>query len=431
MRFLSTEGRAPLASLREALRSGLAPDGGLYVPDSLAPLPDTLLRSLAGRPQDDLAHRLAVHLLGDDLPRERLDAIVEKSLSFPVPLVEIEEGIGCLELFHGPTFAFKDVGARFMAQLMLHYREDEDEDLTVLVATSGDTGAAVAHAFLRLDGFRVVVLYPDGQVSEPQQKLFTTLEDNITSLAVAGTFDACQHLVKEAFADEELRRRCPLASANSINIGRLLPQIFYYFFAVAQLPSIPDQLTFSTPSGNFGNLTAGLLAKRMGLPASRFIAATNINDTVPRYLASGRVEPRPSVSTLSNAMDVGDPSNLSRIRHLYGDDIDALRHDLVGSCHTDDQVLATIRRIYDDTGYVLDPHSAIGYLGLRSVAVPGYGIFLATAHPAKFADTVALAIGRELESPPALADRLTKSEQATPLSTSYDDFRGYLLEALG
>ena len=431
MRFLSTEGRSPSASLREALWNGLAPDGGLYTPDSLAPLPDSLLRSLSGRQQDDLACRLAVHLLGDDLPRERLDVIVKKSLGFPIPLVEIEEGIGCLELFHGPTLAFKDVGARFMAQLMLHYRRAEEQDLTVLVATSGDTGAAVAHAFLGLDGFRVVVLYPEGQVSEPQQKLFTTLGDNITSLAVAGAFDDCQRLVKAAFADVELRRRCPLASANSINVGRLLPQIFYYFFAVAQLPCIPDQLTFCIPSGNFGNLTAGLLAKRMGLPARRFIAATNVNDTVPRYLASGRVEPRPSVSTLSNAMDVGDPSNLSRIRHLYGDDVDALRQDLVGSCHTDEEVLATIQRVYDATGYVLDPHSAIGYLGLRSLGAPGYGIFLATAHPAKFADTVALAIGRELESPPALADRLNRSEHTTPLSTSYDDFRSYLVEALG
>ncbi len=429
MRFLSTRGASPEVSLRDALGSGLAPDGGLYVPARLEPLAPEAVETLLEASREEIAGRLASHLLGDDLEAGALRQIVETSLTFPVPLVRIEEGIHCLELFWGPTLAFKDVGARFMAQLMLHFRKAQDEELTILVATSGDTGAAVAHAFHGLDGFRVEVLFPERQVSEAQKKLFTTLNGNVSSLAIDGSFDDCQRLVKQAFADTDLRRVRPLASANSINVGRLLPQIFYYFCAMSQLPHNHGAAVISTPSGNFGNLTAGLMAKRLGLPVARFVAATNVNDTVPRYLETGTVDPRPSVSTISNAMDVGDPSNLSRIRYLYGDDIAALRRDLVGSHHTDDEVQRTMQQIYHASGYVLDPHSAVGYLGLRTVGeiLPdGCGVFLATAHPAKFKEIVEPTIGHAIETPAVLAECLDKPERFTPLSTEYEEFRDYL-----
>ena len=342
MRFLSTRGGTPLTSLEEALFSGLAPDGGLFVAEDLAPLSGSFLHSLHGRPQESVAIELADHLIGDDLDRDSLEGIVNRSLDFPIPLVELDARVGCLELFHGPTLAFKDVGARFMAELMSHFRRRDQTELTILVATSGDTGGAVANAFAGRAGFRVVVLFPAGQISESQQRLFTTIGGNIDCLAVDGSFDDCQRLVKTALGDRELRAVRELASANSINVGRLLPQIFYYFFAVAQLRASIETAIFSTPSGNFGNLTAGLMAKRLGLPCRHFVAATNRNDVVPRYLESGVFEPRPSLRTLANAMDVGNPSNLSRIRHLYGDDLESLRADLVGSRWDDDQVMATI-----------------------------------------------------------------------------------------
>ena len=315
-----------------------------------------------------------------------------------------------------------------MARLMSHYRRQADPELTVLVATSGDTGAAVAHAFFGLEGFRVVVLFPRGQVSEPQQKLFTTLGGNVECLEVDGSFDDCQRLVKSAFQDRELRAERALASANSISVGRLLPQIFYYFFAVSQMPEPGGLAVFSTPSGNFGNITGGLFAKRLGLPCSRFVAATNINDSVPRYLESGIFEPRPSVPTLANAMDVGDPGNLSRIRHLYCDDIEALRRDLVGSRHGDEEILATIREVAERTGYILDPHSAIGYLGLRANlgSREEYGIFLATAHPAKFSETVRSVVASPLEFPAALTEALSKPETVVPMSAGYEDLREFL-----
>lgn len=427
MRFVSTRGDSPEASLREAIFDALAPDGGLYMPSRLEALPDAFLDGLSEESQASITRFVAAHLLGQDLGAADLDSILEGGLGFEVPTVEIEPGIHCLELFRGPTLAFKDVGARFMASLMAHFR-DPEEEVSILVATSGDTGAAVAHAFFERPGFRVIVLFPRGQVSPAQQRLFTTLGGNIVACAIDGSFDDCQHLVKQAFGDRDLRRLCPLGSANSINVARLLPQVFYYFFAAAQLPTNEGTL-FSTPSGNFGNLTAGLFAKRLGLRRSRFVAATNVNDVVPEYLESGVFVPRASVSTLANAMDVGNPSNLERIRWLYDDDLDRLRADLVGSSFTDEEILSAITRVHRNSGYVLDPHSAIGYLGLREHLreQEEQGIFLATAHPAKFADIVSDAIGEPVELPDALRARLELPESLVELSASYQEFRAHLL----
>ncbi len=415
MRFVSTAGRAPPADLRTALFDGLAPDGGLYQPASLEMLPDAAVSRLIGTTLHDTALFLARHLMGDELDEDRLASIVEGALDFPIPLKRLDEQTFVLELFHGPTLAFKDVGARFMARLMAAFRSESDPPLTVLTATSGDTGGAVASAFLDVPGIRVVVLYPEGQVSPLQERQFTTLGGNVTAIAVAGTFDDCQRMAKEALASEELRRETPLTSANSINVGRLLPQIFYYFHAWTQLADPAADVLVAVPSGNFGNLTAGLMAKRLGLPVARFVAATNVNDVVPRFLDTGRFQPLASVRTVSTAMDVGDPSNFSRMDTLFGGDAAKMREVVVGSAHTDEDTRGAIARVHEEHGYVLDPHSAVGYLGLEAARArrPGtVGIVLATAHPAKFAATVEPVIGRSIEVPERLA-RLLKGESRT------------------
>ncbi|MEE2778542.1 MAG: threonine synthase [Acidobacteriota bacterium] len=429
MRFASTRGGSVSASLGEALLDGLAPDGGLFVPEVLPRLPETVLNSLRDHDPLDLAVVVAQHLLGDDLTATELEPLVRGALDFPIPLQPVERAIGALELFWGPTLAFKDVGARFMAALMGHLRRDDDAELTMLVATSGDTGSAVAQAFHGREGFRVVVLFPQGRISEAQRKLFTTLEGNVTTYAVDGTFDDCQRLVKEAFGDAELRGARPLASANSINVGRLLPQTLFYFMGYVQTPPDAPALVCSTPSGNFGNLTAGLYAKHIGLPVDRFVAATNVNDVVPEYLSSGEFRPRPSLQTVANAMDVGNPSNFERIVHLYDDDLEALRADLAGNRYTDDEVLATIAEVDDLRGVLLDPHSAIGYAALRTALArrpQAYGMFLATAHPAKFPETVEKATGKPVELPTALAEPMAKADRSEPLPASYAAFRDAL-----
>ena len=422
MRFVSSRGQAPAVSLTDALFSGLAADGGLWCPERLEPLAPSFFARLPGMPPAEVIRTVGVHLFGDEIPAAHVEELVSSSLDFPIPLVAIGDGVWALELFHGPTLAFKDVGARFMARLMRHAVESKagaesaaagagsqatrgDGETIVLVATSGDTGSAVARAFLGVPGFRVVVLFPDGRISEPQRKLITTLGGNVSSLAVAGSFDDCQRLVKEAFADPELRSRLRLASANSINVGRLLPQVLYYFLAVAQLPPGSPKPIIATPSGNFGNLTAGLYAKRLGLPVERFVAATNVNDVVPEYLETGVFRPRPSWRTLSNAMDVGNPSNFERIRALYGGDLEALRADLAGARFTDDEVVAAIGAVHAEHGYLLDPHTAVGWLAIRSLRAEypsSPGIVLATAHPAKFPIAVEAAIGSAIELPRAL-----------------------------
>ncbi|MCY3929040.1 MAG: threonine synthase [Acidobacteria bacterium] len=413
MRFVSTGGQAPAASLGRALLEGPAPDGGLYVPEHLEPLTAEQLALLRLMPLTGISSILGSRLFGSEVPEEDLASLLEDALDFPIPLVPIEPGIFCLELFHGPTLAFKDIAARVMARLMSRFADAGGPDTTVIVATSGDTGSAVAEAFSGVARFRVCVLYPRGLVTEAQRRLFTTLHGNVTAVAVAGTFDDCQRMARAAFADRGLRRRRPLASANSINVGRLLPQVFYYFHAWAQLPPAPagqadGPLIFSTPSGNFGNLTAGLIAKRIGLPVSRFVAATNVNDVVPAYLASGEYLARASVATISNAMDVGDPSNFARIRHLYSDRLDPLsdlRRDLAGHSFDDRTTRTAMREVYEDRGYLLDPHTAVGYLGLKDELEArggGTGVVLGTAHPAKFADVIRDAVGVAPPVPPAL-----------------------------
>ncbi len=432
MQLTSTNGQSPPATFKAALFQSLAADGGLYTPRTLSPLTPEEVSALRGAAFQTVAKTLAGHLLGDEFDAETVDAIVEDALDFPIPLVEIGDGIHLLELFHGPTLAFKDVGARFMARVMKSCHP-AGAPLTILVATSGDTGSAVADAFLGLQDTRIVVLFPDGQVSDLQERQFTTLGDNVRALAVQGNFDDCQKLAKTAFADEDLRRRVPLTSANSINIGRLLPQIFYYFGAWSQLPPSDRELVFCTPSGNFGNVTAGLMAKRLGLQASRLVAATNINDVFPEYLRSGDYTPRPSQRTISNAMDVGDPSNLARIIDLYDHDVKALRKDLSSSSHNDEETRKCIREVYDTTGTVLDPHTAVGYLGLRQELArrpaPTDSILLATAHPAKFRETVEEVIGADVPLPPRLAVHLRRERRVTPIAAVYDELRQVLVGA--
>ena len=423
MRFNTTRGQAPAVSFTEALFEGLAPDGGLYVPEAIEPWTADEQNRLPRRTLTEIGLRALRPFTRGEIDPATLEAVVVEALNFDIPLVELEPGIFVLELFHGPTFAFKDVGARVMARLMASLHRGS-EPLVVLAATSGDTGSAVAHAFHRVPNTRVVVLYPDGRVSptqEAQLTMFNGERANVRAFAVAGSFDDCHRLTREAFGDVELRRRVRLTSANSVNVGRLLPQSVYYFHAVAQArrrhgavsPAAGGDLVFSTPSGNFGNLTAGLLAKRAGLPIERFIAATNANDVVPEYLQTGTFKPRPSVATLANAMDVGHPSNFERMLWLYGGDVDAMRRDIAGCHFSDDDVRATIRRVYEERGYLLDPHSAIAYLGLkgqpgRTRQVGQVGIFLATAHPAKFAEIVEPIVGREIERPAPLARALAR-----------------------
>jgi threonine synthase len=435
MQFLTTRGGSPPVSFTTALFAGLAPDGGLYVPETIEPWADDEIARLPRRSLTEIALRALRPFARGDLDPATLEAVVAEALNFPIPLVEVRPGIYSLELFHGPTFAFKDVGARVMARLMAS-RHRGDDPLTILAATSGDTGSAVAHAFHGVPNTRVVILYPDGRVSptqEAQLTIFNGEKSNVRAYAVAGSFDDCHKLTREAYANPDLRRSMRLTSANSVNIGRLLPQSVYYFHAVAQLGQAGD-IVFCTPSGNFGNITAGLMAKRAGLPISRFVAATNINDVVPAYLETGRYEPRASTTTLSNAMDVGHPSNFERMLWLYGNDRDAMRRDVTGCRFTDDEVRTTIKQVYEEHGYLLDPHSAIAYMGLtgregldgREEQEGNAGVFLSTAHPAKFAEIVEPIIGRPVEKPAPLAAALNGPQHIIRIRASLDRVLGML-----
>jgi threonine synthase len=425
MQWISTRGGSPPISFVDALFAGTAPDGGLYMPERLDPLPAATLDALRGADIVTIGSAVGAHLLRDEIAPLAMAALVRDALDFPVPLVQVTDRVWSLELFHGPTLAFKDVGARVQARLLHHFTDGTP--LTILVATSGDTGSAVAQAFHRVPDARVVVLYPEGQVSDVQEAQMASLGDNVTAISIRGTFDDCQRLVKQAFADDDLRRHVWLTPANSINLGRLLPQAFYYFL-IANVGHGGGPVV-SVPSGNFGNLTAGLIAKRIGLRVCRFVAATNVNDAVPQYLHTGRYEPRPSISTVANAMDVGAPSNFERVQSLYGGSVEALRRDVVGFAYDDRRVTAEIGDVYRKYGYVLDPHSAIAWLALQEQLHQdreAYGVFLSTAHPAKFREVVEPAIGQPIELPKALAEAIARPRHSVSMAADYRDLAAFL-----
>ena len=432
MNYYSTNKTAPVASLQEAVVRGLAPDRGLYMPERINPLPAFFFEELPGLSFREMSCRVAAAFFGEDLPSDTIRELVYDTLNFETPLVRIDEPIYSLELFHGPTLAFKDVGARFMARLLAYFIRRQGQELVhVLVATSGDTGSAVANGFLGVEGIQVHVLYPKGLVSEIQEKQFTTLGQNITALEVEGNFDDCQRLVKQAFMDTELNERLNLTSANSINVARFLPQAFYYFNAYAQWKqhNDPSGLVICVPSGNFGNITAGFFARRLGLPVKRFIASNNCNDVFFEYLHSGEYRPRPSVATLANAMDVGDPSNFARILDLYGHSHQAITADIAGARYDDQQIRETLYRVYNEKKYLLDPHGACGYRALEEGLRKGEsGIFLETAHPAKFKDTVESILGESIVVPARLQAFMQARKQSIPLSAGFDDFKAYLMQ---
>ncbi len=435
MNYYSTNKQAPEATLEEAVVRGLASDKGLFMPRAIKPLPKEFYDKIDTLSFQEIAYRVADAFFGEDVPAATLKQIVYDTLSFDVPLVPVnavvEPFIYSLELFHGPTLAFKDVGGRFMARLLGYFiKKEGQKQVNVLVATSGDTGSAVANGFLGVEGIHVYVLYPKGKVSEIQEKQFTTLGRNITALEVDGTFDDCQALVKAAFMDKELNEHMQLTSANSINVARFLPQAFYYFYAYAQLKRAgqADNMVVCVPSGNFGNITAGLFGKRMGLPIRRFIAANNRNDIFYQYLKTGVYSPRSSVATIANAMDVGDPSNFARVLDLYGGSHDAIAAEISGTTYTNEQIAETMRETWKSCHYLLDPHGACGYRALREGLKAGeVGVFLETAHPAKFRDTVEEIIGGTVEIPPKLKAFMEGQKQSLPISKDFEDFKHYLL----
>jgi threonine synthase len=433
MKFRSTLRNSPEVSLHEAVLHGSARDGGLFMPVEMPHVSDAFLAKLPGLGFVEIAQEVGNLFCGDEVPSQILAKIVAEAFDFPVPLVALDERLHILELFHGPTLAFKDFGARFMARLMGYFVQETGKQLTVIVATSGDTGSAVAQAFLGVAGIRVVILYPAGRVSAAQEKQLTTLGQNITALELAGSFDDCQRLAKQALVDPVIAEKITLTSANSINIARLIPQSFYYFAAVAQLKPSDSPPVFSVPSGNFGNLTGGLLAKRIGLRVEQFVAATNANDVVPEFLRSGTLVPRASRHTISNAMDVGNPSNFARIVDLYDNDLQAIRRDIWGCSFTDEETLRVMHDVEQRHGYVLDPHTAVGVLGWQNFAKQNQraarGIVLATAHPAKFAETVARATGVRPEMPERLAAFLGRPKKSIPFPNQFPALQEFLLSA--
>lgn len=436
MKYYSTNHKAPQASLQEAVVKGLAPDRGLYMPERIQALPQSFFETIEQRSFQEIAYEVAKAFFGEDIENETLKHIVYETLSFDTPIVEVSKNIYSLELFHGPTLAFKDVGARFMARLLGYFIRKQGQSLVnVLVATSGDTGSAVANGFLGVEGIRVYVLYPKGLVSEIQEKQFTTLGQNIIALEVEGTFDDCQALVKSAFMDAELNAKMNLSSANSINVARFLPQAFYYFHAYAQWKRLNrdnnqgKDLVFCVPSGNFGNITAGFFAQRMGLPVKRFIAANNSNDVFYKYLQTGEYQARPSVATIANAMDVGDPSNFARVLDLYQHSHQAICGNISGAAYTDAQIADTLKTVYQRDGYLLDPHGACGYRALSEQLQEGEcGIFLETAHPAKFKQTVENIIHSEVEIPAKLQAFMQGEKQSLPMSKDFDSFKAFLMK---
>ena len=432
MNYYSTNGKAPIATLEKAVVKGLAEDKGLYMPENIKPLPQSFFDNIENLSFQEIAYTVADAFFGEDVDAESLKKIVYDTLAFDVPAVKVTDTIYSLELFHGPTLAFKDVGARFMARLLQYFLKKEGKgQVNVLVATSGDTGSAVANGFLGVDGIHVYVLYPKGKVSPIQECQFTTLGQNITAIEVEGVFDDCQALVKSAFMDADLNAHMKLTSANSINVARFLPQSFYYFYAYAQMKKIgkADQLVACVPSGNFGNICSALFGKKMGLPIKRFIATNNANDIFYKYLQTGEYNPKPSVQTIANAMDVGDPSNFARIYDLYKKDHKAICADISGATYSDAQIAETIKQVKAETGYVCDPHGACGYRALAEGLKAGEtGFFLETAHPAKFKDTVDKILGEDIEIPAKLQAFMKGKKQSIPMSKDFADFKAFLLK---
>ena len=451
MKYYSTNGKAPIADLRKAVVKGLAEDRGLYMPEEIKILPKVFFENISEMTFQQIAYNVASAFFGEDVDLDALQDIVYDTLSFDCPVVKVKDNIYALELFHGPTLAFKDVGARFMARLLRYFlgeprdsrQSRQTSEVNVLVATSGDTGSAVANGFLGVEGIHVYVLYPKGKVSPIQECQFTTLGKNITAIEVDGVFDDCQALVKSAFMDEELNKHMKLTSANSINVARFLPQAFYYFNAYARVKSLTSHLSPLTsnlvmcvPSGNFGNICSALFGHAMGLPVKRFIAANNANDIVYKYLQSGKYEPKASVQTLANAMDVGDPSNFARIINLYSQNgkltDEATHHRITnlisGATYNDKQIKATMRQCYEETGYILDPHGATGYQALVDGLQPGeIGVFCETAHPAKFKEKVDDILGIDVEIPGRLAAFMKGEKQSVPMTKNFDDFKRFLM----
>ena len=431
MKYYSTNRQSPEVSLHEAVVKGLAADRGLYMPENIKHLPESFFNNIQDMSFQDIAFEVAKAFFGEDVEETALKNIVYDTLSFDCPVVKVEENIWSLELFHGPTLAFKDVGARFMARLLGYFISKEKQQLVnVLVATSGDTGSAVANGFLGVDGIHVYVLYPKGKVSKIQESQFTTLGKNITAIEVDGVFDDCQALVKNAFMDKELNKHMKLTSANSINVARFLPQAFYYFNAYAEMKrqGLADNLVICVPIGNFGNITAALFAQKMGLPIKRFIAANNANDVFFNYLKSGKYCPQPSIQTIANAMDVGDPSNFARILDLYNNSHATIAATISGATFSDEEIRHALKSCYDNNKYILDPHGACGYMALKAGLQEGEtGVFGETAHPAKFKETVENAIGNTIEIPARLAAFMKGEKKTVSLSKNFDDFKNFLM----
>ncbi|GAF03498.1 threonine synthase [Saccharicrinis fermentans] len=431
MQFYSTNSPDVKVSLKEAVLRGLASDKGLFMPEVIPHLDASFFGDIQNKSLPEIGFEVLKPFFCPDIPEETFKAIVEDALNFPIPTVPVSKNIYSLELFHGPTLAFKDVGARFMARILSYFVQDQEKEINILVATSGDTGSAVANGFFEVPGINVFVLYPKGLVSQVQEKQFTTLGKNITSIEVDGTFDDCQRMVKEAFLDQELNDQLVLTSANSINLARLLPQSVYYHHAYAQLKKagIKEDVVFCVPSGNFGNLTAGLVAREMGLPVKKFIAATNINDIVPKYLVTGEYVPAPSKSTIANAMDVGDPSNFVRIMDLYDADHSLVSARVEGLSYTDDEIRVGIKRVDDSCRYVMDPHGATAFMALENKLKSGeMGVFLETAHPAKFPEVVETVIGRAVVVPERLQAFMKGVPQSSRLSANLKELKAFLLK---
>lgn len=430
MKLYSTKHQSPDVDLKEAVFRGLPQDNGLYMPYVIPRLPDSFFQNIEKLSFQEIAFEVAKALI-DDIPEDRLKTIVYDTLAFEVPVVNVHDSIYSLELIHGPSHAFKDFGARFMARVMSYFLEKDKREINILVATSGDTGSAVAQGFYKTPGVKVTILYPSGKVSDIQERQLTTLGENITALQIVGVFDDCQRLVKTAFLDPDLTSHLNLSSANSINIARLIPQSFYYFWAYAQLKHLGKPLVFSVPSGNYGNICGGLFAQRMGLPVYRFIASTNANDAIPRFLQSGKFEPRDSVQTISNAMDVGNPNNFPRLEEIHDKDFQKIIANLVGKSYTDAETKAAINEVFEKHNYAMCPHSAIGYAGTRDFLKEEnrdlVGVFLSTAHPAKFLDVLDEPVAKSVKIPQNLQEVLKKTQHSILMSNKFEAFKSYLL----